>query len=318
MLPNFLLWAGYAANWGLLLQVTVVSPVSADCYSHDGVLARDSKIYVGPELVSCGNNTNTCCLSDEKCGTNLLCANTAGTSTRQYCADKDWKKCSQICAETFPRAGTLLTDCGRNIFCCGTGATACCRDGKGFFIDPANGDMTPASLANNGTLAQPTYWKVDTSAVLAAATAASLSSSTFSSSATTTRSATTASSTGPTSTSTSTTTSTPSGGGGLSAGAGAGIGIGCAALVGGIIALAWFLIRKRRKQKTQSQAPVAQYQDNNGYPPNYNNGHTPNAGNGFGADNYGAYTYKSQGVPGAPAPPPMQELEGTSARHEMR
>lgn len=62
-----------------------------------GVLARNSRTYTGPELVSCGNGTNNCCLDGEKCGSNLLFAGTGGNVARQYCSDIGSQNCSTLC-----------------------------------------------------------------------------------------------------------------------------------------------------------------------------------------------------------------------------
>lgn len=304
MLQNLLLWSGYIANWGLVLQIAQVPSVNADCYAFNKVLASESNIYKGPDLVSCGNNTNTCCLFDEKCGSNLLCANAAGTSTRQYCADKDWDKCSQMCTDVFPRSGTLLTDCGNNIFCCGTGNTKCCDEKKGFYVNPLNGKLTPAASADGGSFASPTYWKVDTSAVLASSASASRASQSTSTFASTTSlsSSGSATTTGSIATTTATglpvNTPDPQPSRGLSAGAGAGIGVGCVAALAGIGALIWFFLRKRKQEKNKLHSPS---------PPYYDTGY---------ASNKPGTTYAYN--PPAPAPAPVQELEGTNARYEMR
>lgn len=69
----------------------LMSSVRADCYTRDGmipqslldryltlvigILAQDSEFYRkgAPELVSCENGTNNCCLRSKNCGSNLLC-----------------------------------------------------------------------------------------------------------------------------------------------------------------------------------------------------------------------------------------------------
>ena len=83
------------------LICALVGSIRADCYSRDQVKARDSKYYFGPELVSCGNGTNNCCLEGEKCGTNLLCVNQEGTASRGYCSDPLWNDCSDLCPGEF-------------------------------------------------------------------------------------------------------------------------------------------------------------------------------------------------------------------------
>ena len=84
----------------LFLVAALVTTASADCYSHDGIKALDSKYYTGPELVSCGNGTANCCLEGQKCGTNLLCADGGGGVTRQYCANPSFNDCSDMCPGT--------------------------------------------------------------------------------------------------------------------------------------------------------------------------------------------------------------------------
>jgi hypothetical protein len=66
-----------------------------------GILAQDSTIYSGPELVSCGNSTNNCCASGEQCGSNLLCTDSDGGIYRQYCEAEDWTGCSMLCPREF-------------------------------------------------------------------------------------------------------------------------------------------------------------------------------------------------------------------------
>lgn len=86
---------------GLVLGLWVAR-ASADCYAHDGVLAKNSAYYHEDfEMVSCGNGTNNCCFQGDKCGSNLLCFNHDGDTFRQYCASQNWDGCSSICAGTF-------------------------------------------------------------------------------------------------------------------------------------------------------------------------------------------------------------------------
>lgn len=81
-----------------LLISALAAVVRADCYSHDGIKALDSKYYKGPELVSCGNGTDNCCLDGQKCGSNLLCVDGSGGVSRQYCDNAAWIGCSDMCA----------------------------------------------------------------------------------------------------------------------------------------------------------------------------------------------------------------------------
>ncbi|KAK7181773.1 hypothetical protein PSPO01_12223 [Paraphaeosphaeria sporulosa] len=255
---------------GLVLGLWVAR-ASADCYAHDGVLAKNSAAYTKPfEMVSCGNGTNNCCFQGDKCGSNLLCYDSNGNTVRQYCADLNWNGCSSMCADYAPSTGTLLVDCGKNMYCCGAVDESCCEDdSQHFFVDPLNGDVKhPSKATGASATASPTWWTVDSKALLAATSTSSASSS---SSATSTAESTSESSSASTtasqtSTPTPTNTAPPQGEGskGISAGAGAGIGIGAAAAVALLAGLAWFLL-KRRKGKNAYEAPIEQGHANNPY-----------------------------------------------------
>ncbi|KAF2117019.1 hypothetical protein BDV96DRAFT_597966 [Lophiotrema nucula] len=250
----------------LAFVLSLLRLVEADCYSHDQVLANNSVPYYGPELVSCGNGTNNCCLHGQECGSNLLCKDPNGDTSRQYCADRYWSQCSTLCSE-YDTAGTYLTVCGNNIFCCTSSNDTCCDNGTGYFVHPDSGIVQPASEGSTTALA--TYWSVDSAAILQSASTSQSSSSTSSTISTPTTTTTTTSDASASSNSLPTTASAtistatlPSSqpspvtsSNGLSAGAGAGIGVGGAVAVAGIVALAWLLFRERKKRR-QLQASV--------------------------------------------------------------
>lgn len=228
--------------------------------------------------------------------------------------------------------GTLLVDCGKNMYCCGAVDASCCDDDtKHFFVDPENGDVKAPSKATGASAsASPTWWTVDSKALLAA-TSMSSSSSTASASitqssaseATGSTGSTTTSATATGATSTSTNTTAPAGEGeskGLSAGAGAGIGIGAAAaiaLVGGLI---WFLM-KRKKKNNPYEAPADQHTAGAGQysPTSYPSEHKPH-------NNYYAHESAPTGQVHNSAPAPQEldgsamvpEMQGDSQRHMMR
>ncbi|KAJ4295304.1 hypothetical protein N0V90_007315 [Kalmusia sp. IMI 367209] len=210
----------------LFLIAALAATANADCYSHDGIKARDSKYYTGPELVSCGNGTANCCLEGQKCGTNLFKGADA--------------------------AGVSLRDCGNNIYCCAASTEeACCEDERAFYVDPDNGSVTQTTEA--AKTKSPRWFAVDTSSILASSTISSTPSST---SATQTPDSSSATSTSPSS-GTPTPTETHESSSKISAGAGAGIGIGAAAGVALVGALVWYLLR-RRKQKASTYGAASE------------------------------------------------------------
>ncbi|KAH8701414.1 hypothetical protein GQ44DRAFT_53918 [Phaeosphaeriaceae sp. PMI808] len=259
------------------LLVVLVAVVRADCYSHDGILARNSKYYTGPELVSCGNGTNNCCLAGEKCGTNLLCSR--GTANaRQYCADKNWVGCSTMCPGN-DAAGVSLKECpgNSNVYCCGT----CDCTKNLFYVHPFTGEVSSVAEApSKAATDKPTWWAVDSTAILAGSTSIARASSSIASAAvssaaslTVSGSALSTGSSGMTmSFSAPTTTSPPAGATsntgdnnapapsrGLSAGASAGIGVGCTLGAVALGVLGWLFVRERRKRKAlQTPAGPAQ------------------------------------------------------------
>lgn len=171
-----------------------------------------------------------------------------------------------------PSTGTQVVDCGKNMYCCGAVDSSCCdNDDQHFFVDPHNGEVKhPSKATGASTTASPTWWTVDSKALLAATSTSSASSA---SSATATadptdNSSTSSASTTASQTSSETATNTASPpeekSKGISAGAGAGIGIGAAAGVALLAGLAWFLL-KRRKGKNAYEVPVEQGQVSTGY-----------------------------------------------------
>ncbi|OAG12316.1 uncharacterized protein CC84DRAFT_1211889 [Paraphaeosphaeria sporulosa] len=233
-----------------LLLSALAALVSADCYSHDRIKAQDSKYYIGPELVSCGNGTDNCCLAEQKCGSNLLCVDGSGGVSRQYCDNAAWIGCSDMCAGN-DAAGVSIHDCGDNIYCCGVNTEdACCTDERAFYVDPDDGGVTQTTVA--AKTKAPRWFTVDSSSLLASMSSASssLASSTPSSTpaSTSAPAATTASSA---SSATPTPTETAKGSSGISGGAGAGIGIGAAAGIALVAALMWFLLRKKKQNASR-------------------------------------------------------------------
>ena len=334
--------SGWSAPTAMLMMVcfhrSAIEIAKTLTWTLTGVLAKNSAAYNEPfEMVSCGNGTNTCCFQGDKCGSNLLCMNSEGTPTRQYCAEANWEGCSSMCAGTLlyypsgvyainvvtadmaPRTGTLLVDCGKNMYCCGAVDASCCNDDdEHFFVDPNTGEVKhPSKATGASATASPTWWTVDSKALLAATSSLSPSSSSATSASTTdTSSAFSTSSSYSTTTPTSTpTTSAPpqeEGSKGLSASAGAGIGIGAAAGIALLVGLVWFLL-KRRKQKNVYEAPADQYATANPYAP------LP-----YGAETkpHGDY-YAQQGQPGEQSPQELdgmmgaQEVPGMVGRHEV-
>ncbi|KAK7179672.1 hypothetical protein DPSP01_011581 [Paraphaeosphaeria sporulosa] len=92
-----------------LLLSALAALVSADCYSHDRIKAQDSKYYIGPELVSCGNGTDNCCLAEQKCGSNLLCVDGSGGVSRQYCDNAAWPASTSAPAATTASSASSAT-----------------------------------------------------------------------------------------------------------------------------------------------------------------------------------------------------------------
>jgi len=213
-------------------------------------------------LLSCGRNTNNCCLPGQKCGSNLLCYNpTRNTLSRQYCADPDWNGCSALApskpltlnvldgpltsTKDFGSAGKQLTECRNNTVTVGDS----CQTDVVWFVDPADGTLYNTSLKSS--TAAPTYWSIESSAILASATASGSSVASSPLSATVT-------STGPATAPPVNTSSASPSSSGLSAGAGAGIGIGAAAALAIAAVVVWLYIRRRRRQSAlhdQSQKP---------------------------------------------------------------
>ncbi|KAH7389735.1 hypothetical protein DE146DRAFT_175977 [Phaeosphaeria sp. MPI-PUGE-AT-0046c] len=205
---------------------------------HLGVAARDSRYYSGAELISCGRNSDTCCLPGQKCGSNLLCSD-GPKLTREYCDNKKWQGCSELGAEVLPY-GITLNECGTNLVCYNN--TACCTNGDPiYYIDPTTGSVRDAKQASINTAA-PTWWNpTSTSSPSATATASTRTQSTLSQAS--------ISLTGLSPLNTSISASRP----GMTTGARAGIGIGCAVAAIGLAVLVWYLLR-RRKMRAPKQS----------------------------------------------------------------
>ncbi|KAF1852195.1 uncharacterized protein K460DRAFT_352023 [Cucurbitaria berberidis CBS 394.84] len=280
----------------------------------------DSLSYTGPELLPCGRNSNTCCTPKEKCGSNLLCH--GPDPSRQYCSNKNWANCSELSPES-KIAGLRLWDCGGNIYCYKN--ETCCSDGPTYYINPFTGEVKDGSQRDS--TASPSWWTVDSTAILAGSTASTSRSSPetilssnsatisvsqagtepTSNSATTittrasTEPAASSNSSPATSKSSSTTVSSPgnspNSSSSLSVGAGAGIGVGCAAAVVGLAVLVWLFLRERKKRMTL-QAQIGQQ--------NSSLGSSPPA-----VQKYGTHDYAQYGQP------PRHELDQGSSRQEM-
>ncbi|KAF1363253.1 hypothetical protein EJ07DRAFT_152751 [Lizonia empirigonia] len=234
-----------------LFSSLAIPRTRADCYAPNGILARDTVQYPkgGPELLSCGEGSNNCCMRGEKCGSNLLGYVPDGHVTRQYCADPGWVNCSTLAPE-YHDSGVFLLRCGNNVFTYGKDNT--CKTGPLYFVDPSTGQVDSSNLPLN--TAPVATWSVESLAILSAASTARLgsSTSTLANAALTTSDSTTIATPGaPETTSTHSSLSSTT----LSGGAGAGIGIGCAAAIAAIGLLAWLLVRERRNRRSsQHQA----------------------------------------------------------------
>jgi len=304
----------------LLLPALFGILAHADCYSHDGIAAMDSKYYTGPELISCGRGTNNCCLKNEKCGSNLLCYGSPNIA-RQYCADKNWSKCSTACADA-DAAGVELKQCptDSNVYCCGGNCD--CSRAPLIFVDPLTGEVSNGTGKSSPQKA--TWWAADSSTTRSSTSSPSppvssaqvipfatspLATPFSSTSAPSPSSASTQTSTPPSSdpspSASSNTATSSSNKGGLSTRTSVGIGVGCTAaavLVGGLL---WLFVRERRKRRMvqnqlaeshASQYPVSDYDGD------------PNK------DIYGQMHTQSQV---APVVQYNYELDG-SQRHELR
>ncbi|EUC34389.1 hypothetical protein COCCADRAFT_35954 [Bipolaris zeicola 26-R-13] len=139
------------------------------------------------------------------------------------------------------RADCYLKDkvkyCGDNIYCHGS-SSRCCDTGSTYFVDPMTGEVKDASEADS--VASAIWWDL-----------------------TNTSSPATSSTMYPESTSSITTSSasetTPPPSTRLSPGATAGIGVGCGVAVISVGILAWLLIRRRKKSKSQNVVGYSAY-----------------------------------------------------------
>jgi hypothetical protein len=154
--------------------------------------------------------------------------------------------------------GITLIECGSNIVCYDN-ASCCVNGDPRYYVDPATGAVQDASTAKGMSTAEPTWW--DWNATLASSPPPGAPTSSISSQFTLP----TASAPGTTIIPSSSQTSTKAT---LSPGASAGIGIGVAALLAVIAALAWFLLRHRKRNQTIGQNYKLEH-DVSAYPPQY-------------------------------------------------
>ncbi|KAF1944235.1 hypothetical protein EJ02DRAFT_510374 [Clathrospora elynae] len=231
--------------------------VRADCYSRDVAklvcLTRvfDRKVCAG------------------KCGTNLLYSGLDQGRSLQYCAVRDWKGFSELSPETMSWR-IALKDCGGNLVCYHLPLETCCIDVPLFYVNSLTGEVRDGNAKDSDATASPTWWSIDTAAILASSTAidrsrsaalpttTSLTSVEIKSS----LSGATASST-PAATSTSIPSDAQRSSGGLYAGTGAGIGIGSAAAVTDIAMLAWLFFRGRKRRRALQAQVAPTYQPRN-------------------------------------------------------
>ncbi|KAH7382147.1 hypothetical protein BKA66DRAFT_570447 [Pyrenochaeta sp. MPI-SDFR-AT-0127] len=160
--------------------------------------------------------------------------------------------------------GLRVWDCGGNLVCY-TGED-CCTDGPTYYVNPYTGEVKDGSRRDS--TASPTWWSIDSAAILASSTPTT-SSVLVSHSATLSLTTPSPSSVIPVSSSPSATASSspersqqPSPG--LSAAAGAGIGVGSAVGVAGVAVLAWLFLRRRKRRLTQ-RAQAGQQNNVQGY-----------------------------------------------------
>ncbi|KAJ4371496.1 hypothetical protein N0V83_004714 [Neocucurbitaria cava] len=288
------------------------------------ISALNSDDYTGTngylELLPCGRGTNNCCLWKEKCGTNGLCIDKSGNFKRQYCFDKNWKNCSSLAPVghlqsnsnfdtiEYDKSGLVVYQCQTNVFCYGN-SDCCSTNAKQYFVDPTNGDVSDATSVSSGAspsaTANPTWWAVDSIAVLrATSTLSNLPTSIP------TIGSMTATSSPTDDSSTSRPTSSSSESKGLSAGAGVGIGIAALAGAEALAALIWLLLRERKKRRVlQSQVGLV------GSHVGDNKDDVAHQGGGGGGEYYaldsGPYVYQGGGVQ------QRQELEHRPGRHEL-
>ncbi|XP_014553643.1 hypothetical protein COCVIDRAFT_107123 [Bipolaris victoriae FI3] len=217
----------YHGSWifsvAILADVHLRS-VRADCYSGDRVLASESPSYHNLEPFSCGEGTNNCCVSGERWTSN-------GWIEMKYCGD--------------------------NIYCDGSLST-CCDTGSTYFVDPMTGEVKDASEADS--VASAIWWDLTN-------TSSPATSSTMYPESTSSITTSSASETSTTSTSSDSTPPSlsliphpaPPPSTRLSPGATAGIGVGCGVAVISVGILAWLLIRRRKKSKSQNVVGYSAY-----------------------------------------------------------
>jgi hypothetical protein len=253
-----------------------------------GVMSQNSRVYNGPELVSCGI-TRTTAVSPARdaaliCSVlesmELLVGSTAllhpGRVALLHARVRYPHLCWSICGATYLQgwradgldAGRSMKNCGYNRYYC----DKCeCDTGPIIYVDPLTGAVE--YVADKGSFTSATWWEVDSSAILKSTTSRiySSSSATSSSSVATTSfpsSLIVSSMPAPTSTSApSAAASTQT----LSPGASAGIGVGSTVAVVGVVALVWLFLRERGKRRSyeeqMSQSQIVPPYYGSGYPP---------------------------------------------------
>ncbi|KAL8853676.1 MAG: hypothetical protein Q9221_001487 [Calogaya cf. arnoldii] len=152
----------------------------------------------------------------------------------------------------FKEAGVVLTTCDDGSYCCGVRADDCCDAGRGYNVDPSNGQIIVQNKTRSAT-----------------STTSSSSTSSTAAPATTTSSA-TAATAGAAETGANALPSPIPASDGLSGGAKAGIAIGAVAGVAIIAGLAFLLSRERRKRKALAESEKQPL-------PGYDNGYYPSA-----------------------------------------
>ncbi|PVI01599.1 hypothetical protein DM02DRAFT_727783 [Periconia macrospinosa] len=227
-------------------QTLLSATVNADCYALSGITAQQSQWYSGPELVSCGQGTNNCCLVGQRCGSNLLCL--GEKLSREYCADPSWEGCSRMCPQGF-NAGWGVQKCGNNTYCCGEGCD--CKKGL-YYIDPKTGEAMNFTDAKSISTETVSWWLPDSSASSSPTSKPATSSTssvpaktTSSSSSTTSAGSASSANSAPSGESSPSTEPQPSG---FSGAVGVGIGLGSAAAFALIIGLVWFLLQRRKER----------------------------------------------------------------------
>ncbi|KAI4275558.1 MAG: hypothetical protein L6R38_005841 [Xanthoria sp. 2 TBL-2021] len=149
--------------------------------------------------------------------------------------------------DEFNEAGTVLTTCDDGSYCCGSRANDCCDAGRGYQINPNNGQIVIKSATQSTTSTSSS----STSSTSAPATTSSTATAATAGAAQTGSNGALPSQIPPSS--------------GLSGGAKAGIAIGAVAGVAIIAGLAFLLFRERRKRKALAEREKQPLGYDNGY-----------------------------------------------------